>query len=84
MNIRKKHIFVITLHRLDQVVRMRSERINWHAQHHAAYFEIRIDLMTDFYRQSTCNELMVNGLIQILLTQFLQWSIDSATHKWEL
>ena len=84
MYIGEEIVLAFRFHRSDHIVGMCSQRIGRHRQHHAADLEVRIDFVTDFRRQSTGDQFMVHGLIQIRLRQLVWSRGNPAAHEWRV
>ena len=62
MQVGKEVIEMIHLHDFDDVIGVGRQRIDRHRQHHATYFRIGNDLVTEFRRQRRRHKFMVTRL----------------------
>ncbi|MPN09810.1 hypothetical protein SDC9_157102 [bioreactor metagenome] len=65
MHIREEEVLAIRFHHGDDIIRMGSQWVCRHCNDHAADFEIRIDFVADFCRQSAGYQFVVTSLVQI-------------------
>ena len=77
MYITEEIVLVNTLHSLDHIVRAWGQRISRHAQDHAADLCIRHHLMSDLCCKCTCDQFMMNSLIQILLGKLILFCVNT-------